>query len=616
MNTVICLPLALKDKHMRKHILTLAIIGLGMRTAFAGGVIGATEPTQWLNNFELIGDVAANTGTFANSVADNIKSYSLDPVASQIANNLINRAVNDTYNWMKSGFPGEGPAFIVNPDAYFKNVANQQIRIQLDSINKSNNPNKNAIAVALIKNIRADRSTVGSKLDSNLFDVLQKETCTSDNLEKIARDQLSSGLSAGVNSSLSQKDQVTQLKSKLNSEFCTSSTKNNPAAQAKLESCMQAGGCGSWGTLFAMFQPQNTQTGALALAQKEITDTSNRAVETQKSKVTNGLIPNEKCVARLQVDDEGNQYPDGEGPCTEWNVTTPVQYTMDKFTQAVTQQYGKLSNVHSFGDLLGDVASNFLQKQVEQALYSGLSKTLTSSNKNSNSLNVTYDNLLASNAKALPESLLPKTAGTTSSGNLTVALSKAESYCSNPGDKKALLSQPCNHLSSNKKTKEVDTLFEQVIKGYGALLTDLKTCSVEPGVNQKFSTSYADRKIYFDQSGYDEIQANIALYPSSALKLSNTIIAAYEKSSTEATDIILDFATYSTDSSTVIPLGQEKIDANKYTLVKRKVDSDIGSLRSDVNECQNSLCTARFRGGCPAYDTNNGNSNNDQSPGL
>lgn len=591
-----------------------------IHSVYAGtvaGTGGSTEITQLLNNVQLNGDVAANMGTFGNSVAEKIKSYGLDPTASQIANNLINRAVNDTYNWMKSGFPGDGPAFIVNPDAYYKNVANEQIRIQLASINKSNNPNKNAIATALIKNIRSDRADLGTKLNSTLFDTLQKETCTGSNLEKIARDQLANGLSVGTASNLSEKDQLAQLKSKLNSEFCTSSTKNNPEAQAKLQSCMQAGGCGSWGTLFAMFDPQNTLSGQVATAKSEITTKSDAAIATQKAKTTNGLLPNETCKQRLQNDDEGNAYADGEGPCVEWNTTTPVQYTLDKFTQAVTQQYGKLSNVHSFGDLLGDVASNFLQNQVEKALYSGLSQALTSSSKKSNTLNVSYDNLITLDSKALPSELLPKTTDTSSpSATVAVLLPKAEGYCLNLGDKKTILTQVCNHLTSNKKTKEIDTLFDQTMREYTSALDDLKICSQEPGADRKFTTLYSDRKVQYDQSGYEDILANINLYPSSVLKLATTIISVYEKPLSETTDIMLDFATYSTDSSVTIPLSQEKIDSVKYTTMKRTVSDDISKLRSDTQECQNSLCTNRFRGGCP-IDTNNGsNGSTDLSPGL
>lgn len=568
--------------------------------------------TQLLGNGSQAGTFAQSSVTSANSIATKIKDYSLNPIATKIANNLINRALNDTYSWMKSGFQGGGPGFIVNPDAYFKNVANQEIRIQLDSINKSNSPYKNAISVALIKNIRSGRTTIGAQLNTTLFNTIQQETCAPQNLDKIATQQVDSGLGTNLaDSSLTRAEKIQKAKATLSNTFCTGTTNSDPQAQAKLQACFNNGACGGMASTLAAYNPANTQYGQSLLAIGTVKEKEKEKVETQKGKTVGGLIPKEICTVRLQVDDTDNPYPPGEGPCVEWNTQTPVELVAEKFKQTVSQNFGKINNVQGFADLLGGLAENFLSNQVEKALYSGLSSSLSSGNSKGN-LNLTYDNLLSNSGKALPAELLPKSPAAIAKIPLTLQITKAVNYCANQkDDKKMSLSQICNHIDSIKKTNTIDKSYFNYASNYLALLNRLQTCS-ENGGGQSYATTVSERKSKLDSfSNLSLVQKRISLYDQSMTKLSIIVIQIAEGNDTITSNALIAYSSLASDEGTIIPYLQEKLASNDYDSLKRVVDFDIPTIQKDATACEATLCTGNFRGGCsdpsntPPSDQNN-----------
>ena len=68
---------------------------------------------------------AANTVTAVNTTLESpVKEFALDTIAWLIVNMVIERIAASTVNWINSGFKGS-PAFITNPEAYFKRIADQ-----------------------------------------------------------------------------------------------------------------------------------------------------------------------------------------------------------------------------------------------------------------------------------------------------------------------------------------------------------------------------------------------------------------------------------------------------------------------------------------------------------
>lgn len=88
-----------------------------------------------------------------------VKEYALDSVAYTVTNLIIEKMAASTVNWINTGFKGS-PAFVTNPESYFKNIGDQ---IAGDYI--FNNPNLNflcgpisaRIKIALTANYNQER---------------------------------------------------------------------------------------------------------------------------------------------------------------------------------------------------------------------------------------------------------------------------------------------------------------------------------------------------------------------------------------------------------------------------------------------------------------------------
>ena len=68
---------------------------------------------------------AANIVTAINTTLESpVKEFGLDTIAWMLVNIIIERIAASTINWINSGFKGS-PAFVTNPEKYFKNIADQ-----------------------------------------------------------------------------------------------------------------------------------------------------------------------------------------------------------------------------------------------------------------------------------------------------------------------------------------------------------------------------------------------------------------------------------------------------------------------------------------------------------
>lgn len=109
--------------------------------AHAGGATGgSTEPTQILNNIELIGVNIASTASWALdkiiSFATNnlyIKDFTLDGIAWTIAKNIVQNMVQSLISWINSGFQGS-PAFVQDLQGFLLNAADETMGEYLSEI--------------------------------------------------------------------------------------------------------------------------------------------------------------------------------------------------------------------------------------------------------------------------------------------------------------------------------------------------------------------------------------------------------------------------------------------------------------------------------------------------
>ncbi|HEY4515957.1 MAG TPA: hypothetical protein VJH67_02090 [Candidatus Paceibacterota bacterium] len=100
------------------NFLLFSVIGISLSPLFT-----RKAEAQWVvydpANF------AVNAMTAANTTANTWgKEFGLDTIAFIIINMIIERVAASTVNWINSGFQGS-PAFVTNPEAYFKKIGDQ-----------------------------------------------------------------------------------------------------------------------------------------------------------------------------------------------------------------------------------------------------------------------------------------------------------------------------------------------------------------------------------------------------------------------------------------------------------------------------------------------------------
>ena len=69
-------------------------------------------------------DVGVDTMTNFHNIMQQLKSFTLDKIATMIAKQILHQLIMSVVNWINSGFSGS-PAFLTNPKGFFLNAADQ-----------------------------------------------------------------------------------------------------------------------------------------------------------------------------------------------------------------------------------------------------------------------------------------------------------------------------------------------------------------------------------------------------------------------------------------------------------------------------------------------------------
>lgn len=576
---------------------------LSLFAAASGSVV--IDPGDILQNtFSVIKQAASNVqGAITSSAVlqGNIKEYGLDSIATKIAQDMINRAAGDTVNWINSGFQGGGPGFIVNPEAYFKNIANQEVRVQLDALNKTVGPLKSSISVALIKNIRTGRQSAAAQIQFTLLDTVRSEVCNPLKLKEMAASQVDSPLSTTANdNTLSRTEKIAKRQGELNQEYCSSAAKNDPRANAKLQACFNSGACGGFRSTLDAFSDRNSLAAQQAQYISTVNAKAAQQQELAKAESSNGIIPEKVCQARLQVYDEDNPFPAGEGPCVDWDIKTPVASVQNELQKSQSGNYGKLTQADEIGEVIG----NALLNQATLALYKGLNNTLKKTGIST--LNVTFDNLMVNNSKSLPTSVIKTvpTPGRPTTPALDQAnIAKAKTYCANlPEDKRKNVSNLCKHLSSNLLAQKIDTDFQNYSRYYVSSVRELSSCiqsfengnySPAPsgiGGDNGWKAHNETRNGALSSSNLDELDQRVAIYPRSILTLAQYIVTIIDGKDEGASETALTgYGQDMGDDTLFVQMSREKLSQSDYSSFKGQIDSQDKALPNEVGRCTSYL---------------------------
>ncbi len=547
----------------------------------ASFVAGALEPTQILNNVQLVASLAKQAISAASDLALKMKELSLDGVARMVAQGMLDQNVRQALNWVGVGFEG-GAGIITNPDAFKKNIENQLIRKSLDEIKSVGGPFASSLAGKIIKDVRSDRGSIGQKFAPNLFATVQSETCNDANLTALAQGQLASELATNVATMT-----LAQKKSILRSTLCS----NNPSAAAKetLNACFKSGACGGWKSLFSSVQPVNTDFGNKTLVSSALEKLREVKVTDERALVgTGGVLPNKECVDLKRNEEDGSEY------CAEYQVTHSAQETTTRMTNALESGNEQLKNIKEITDMV----TSFMSSIGGQLLAKGVRSFSQSSG--SRGVNKDYDDLLQTNS-GLPgnrQITIPDDQ-TTGLSDITNAPTIANQACTGAAVGSAL-SGICAHYTSNKEAQAVDQRFQNAVLSYKSDLNRLKTCSQEV-----FEISPGDSNASGWQRDVEEREQNQALigaerslsermqlYPSSLQKLANLIanIVQDEKLAVSAFQV---YASKMQSDTEYIALGQEKVSEDNLDNFTHLASQDRPRLLEKVSSCDNYLASLR-----------------------
>lgn len=346
---------------MKKNIASLLIcvtlfspLGVFAAAAVAGASTLFQQLYDNITQTAMAGNDLTQTGL---QVGEKVRTYALEPILRQLAARMIIQMQNDTLNWIRSGFHGAGPAFVVNPDAYFKNVANEAIQPQLTAISKDlGNIFGKSVAANIIIGTRVARSLTADQLEYTLGNSIQKSLCNEANITRMAQEDIKNGLTvsgkvcvawgdyadadvtatterpciqwAGNNQSDNQK--LANKKRELYNSLCLKQSTNSVAnlkMQQNLNTCFNNNfNCGGWDAWLGLTtNPNNNAYGQISRASTKIAEITNKKTKEVSDQMVNGIMAKTKCVpGYLNTDDAaGNPLPEDQQTCGKTEVVTP-----------------------------------------------------------------------------------------------------------------------------------------------------------------------------------------------------------------------------------------------------------------------------------------------------
>lgn len=416
------------------------------------------DPTAIVQTF-------SSAATLLKQFDDTILYRILVNAANIFVTNLINRFTEDTIRWINTGFQGGGPGYIVNPKAYFNNVANREMEIQLSSIQGTNNIFSNAVIGTAIRTVRGGKLPTGNQLEYTLSNTVQSSLCTEANITQMAIKAIDGGLTVG-GIGMSRDAQIAQRKQLLYSQLCTRSPNGSAALQQSLTNCFAADfNCGGWSAYLDLgTNPNNTEYGQTIRAGQLIAAGVASKDAFAKAEIINGVLSTKKCTKYMANDDEGNPYPEGTAPCLEEKVQTPAAAVSGLLQSAIGA--GPNRAAASTGTGIEGILTSLLVATLNKITSSAFSKDAP----NGGGLNTSYViPLNVSQAGRIgvgTNEFTSGTAGTNGNGPLI----------SNTGGASALIANIRTALTTLNKVR--DLLFSEVsmLNSYKSSLDELASC--------------------------------------------------------------------------------------------------------------------------------------------
>ena len=338
-------------------------------TRAASLVAGALEPTQILNNIELLAVNVSDALTAVSTDLVAVKRTILDPIGNVLIAIAQQKAATDILSWANGGFQGKNSLVISSPEKFINSKGLDTVKGLLGGI-KPNSSYGDSILGTVISNVKYSdtNSQLASLSQSAVPSIVQKNVCDEATLNNTARYDVTD-----ENGNVDQAA-FTARKKELYARLCVGDPNKDPKLASTLTQVnKQNPSLGGWDAWLATTGGDNqyrTNTQSAIIIGK--------AQEEKKLATTNqlnqggGVASETKCIKKNA---------DGV-TCADEQIVTPSGTVQKSLSGSVTAGLDRLNSLQGDGALsalLTGFATKFIMKGINNALSGVLSNSPNSS---------------------------------------------------------------------------------------------------------------------------------------------------------------------------------------------------------------------------------------------
>ncbi len=334
--------------------ITLSFISVHQK-AHAAAVAGALEPTQILNNIELIGVNISDAATALNTQLLEIQDVILDPLGDSLIALSQLQTANSIISLVNGG--GGGNSLIPgDPRRYVDLKGLAAVKISLGALSSGNGAYSNTLFGSLTQNFRDIPFTtkISQISQSSIPRAIQDTACSDETLSSLAQEDVA------VEGQPLDQAAYTARKAYFYEQFCGNSATDPATAQALDQLSTARPGVAMWDKwLLTTVGGDNEYTKSVQLNEAVAEEARRREEEADNDLDRGrGVTSQTDCLVSAPSDENGDPYDDPEdAPCITDVVLNPSGLLQDSLTKAANAGLDRLGSIQGWGALVTTLTS-------------------------------------------------------------------------------------------------------------------------------------------------------------------------------------------------------------------------------------------------------------------
>lgn len=563
---------------MKKNLFKILITSIVLISSFqnqqlkaASLVAGALEPTQILNNIQLLLVDASSAATQINTYLTQVKQTILDPIGDGLLTMAQLQSADSILNMITGN--GQGNSLIISdPQKYFDSKGLEVVKRSLGILSQQNGSYGDTIYGSVISSFKQNSLANDLKQinQSNLPTILQSKICTDASLTDIATKDVRSSDGEGGDSIA-----VIARKKELYDSLCVGNPQTDTTlANTLLSVDQQRPEIGGWDKWLAVTTGgENNYTRAIN-TNLRIAKEKDAAVQLATNDFNNGrgTISQTECI-------EYEVY-DGQEYCVQSQITNPAGLISDSLTKAVNSGLERLTAIQ--GDSGWSSAASLI------ASVKGILNGVNAIKNTAGQINGSISKIDYALGGGTNYATTPNTSNTT-----VVSSAPKNNLANDPQGKESILKPIKNLIATNIGfMNDLDQASRDqlaIIQPYEIRVKAMKACYDEVDRNNQNAINAYNFRMNKIQDGYKKIDSNF-LSVSAVKKVSEDTLKKLDASfsSEEISNI---FSSYQSQISASNMPDYRMVAEYKGQYIKDKstIDADTGAngeLTGLQRECE------------------------------